>query len=56
MGEMYGEMIRDVIIELRMKKGMTLLAVNRNKKNIVNPSLDMIIEEGDRMVVLAGTA
>ena len=53
--KMYGKMIKDIIMELRMKKGMTLLAVNRNRKNIVNPPFDMIIEEGDRMVVLVGT-
>ena len=53
---MYGKMIQDVIMELRMEKGMTLLTVNRNMENIVNPLLDMIIEEGDKMVVLAGTA
>jgi len=53
--EMYGKMIRDVIMDLRAKNGMTLLAVNRNKENIVNPSLDMIIDEGDRMVVLVDT-
>ncbi len=54
--EMYGKMIRDIIMDLRMRKGMTLLAVNRNRKNIVNPPFDMAIEEGDRMVVLVGTA
>ncbi len=45
---MHGEKIGDVIMELRMKKGMTLLALNRNMVNIVNPLLDMIIEEGDK--------
>jgi K+/H+ antiporter YhaU regulatory subunit KhtT len=35
---------------------MTLLAVNRNRKNIVNPPFDMAIEERDKMVVLVGTA
>ncbi len=52
---MYGKSIRDVIMELRTKNGMTLLAVNRNMENIVNPPLDMVIEAGDKMVVLAGT-
>lgn len=54
--EMYGKRVQDVIMELRAKKGMTLLAVNRNTENIVNPSLDMVIEAGDKMIVLAGTA
>ncbi len=53
---MYGKRIGDVIMELRMGKGMTLLAVNRDMENIVNPTLDMAILEGDRMVVLVGTA
>ncbi len=53
--EMYGERIRDVIIDLRMEKGMTLLAVNRNMENIANPPLDMAIEKGDKMVVLVDT-
>lgn len=53
---MYGKSIRDVIMELRTKKGMTLLAVNRNMENIVNPPLDMVIEAGDKMIVLTGTA
>jgi len=52
---MYGKSIRDVIMELRTKNGMTLLAVNRNMENMVNPPLDMVIEAGDKMVVLAGT-
>lgn len=54
--EMYGKRIEDVIMRLRAEKGRTLLAVNRNRENIVNPPFDMAIEEGDRMVVLVGTA
>lgn len=54
--EMYGKRIEDVIMGLRAEKGMTLLAVNRNRENIVNPPFDMAIEEGDKMVVLVGTA
>jgi len=54
--EMYGEKVRDVIMDLRVKRDETLLAVNRNSENIVNPPLDMVIEAGDKMVVLAGTA
>ena len=44
--------IEDVVLDLRKKEGTTLLAIYRNKENIVNPPLDMIIEEGDKMVVL----
>ena len=54
--EMYGKLIRDIIMELEMKKGMSLLAVNWDRKNIVNPPLDMVVEAGDRMVVLVGTS
>lgn len=53
--DMYGKRIEDVIMELRIKEGMTLLAVNRNNENIMNPPLDTIIEKGDKMVVLVGT-
>jgi voltage-gated potassium channel len=50
--EMHGKSIRDVIIVLKEKNEMTLLAVNRKGKNIVNPPLDMVIEAGDKMIVL----
>jgi voltage-gated potassium channel len=50
--EMHGKSIRDVIIVLKEKNEMTLLAVNREGENIVNPPLDMVIEAGDKMIVL----
>ena len=52
--EMYGKRIREVIMGLRVEKGRTLRAVDRNMKNMVNPPFDMAILEGDRMVVLVG--
>jgi len=40
--EMYGKMIRDVIMELRMKKGMTLLAVNRDMEMTMERELWLV--------------
>ena len=53
--ELHGKTIEDAVMHLRVNRGMTLLALNRNGKNIVNPPLENIIEKGDKMVVLANS-
>jgi len=53
--QLHGKSIEDAVLNLRVNKDMTLLALNRNGKNMVNPPLKTIIEKGDKMVVLANS-
>ncbi len=47
-----GKKVRDVILDIKNNMGATLLAVNREGQNMINPSLDMVLEKDDRLVVL----
>lgn len=49
---LYGIPVKDAIFDMKAKDGMTLLAIYRNKENIVNPPINMVFEKGDKMVVL----
>ncbi|ADC64876.1 TrkA-C domain protein [Ferroglobus placidus DSM 10642] len=45
-----GKSIKDLAI--RKKTGVTVIAVSRDKKTIVNPSPDFVIKEGDVLLVI----
>lgn len=50
--KLLGKTVGDIILDLKAKDGMTLLAIYRNRENIVNPAIDIVLEKGDKLVVL----
>lgn len=49
---LYGKTIGDAMFDMKIKDGVTLLAIYRNKETIANPPHDVVFEKGDKMVLL----
>ncbi|KXS41272.1 MAG: calcium-gated potassium channel [Methanolobus sp. T82-4] len=47
-----GKTVKDILIDIRTDRDATLLAIHRRGQNIINPALDMVLEENDKMIVL----
>lgn len=50
--KLVGKKVGEILLDLKEKDDMTLVAIYRNRENIVNPSMDVLLEAGDRLVVL----
>jgi len=50
--KLLGKAVGEIMFDLKEQDKMTLLAIYRNRENIVNPAMDMILEKNDKLVVL----